>query len=238
MGETGAIILVHSLFVSFIALLQTHEKPVEWKPRLDEVEMTGCHQDNSTKTARLKFAFTPSAHLVEAHLGRSATNTPSGCLPFAGILSVGGRLLREAHQALIPRYLFRSICEYLRGLLTLEAHDGDKLSGGLYTPEQFPRKVAPDMRLLMALPVLMQGNHRIFFARPGPVRGKGYEHSHPPLRCQECALVPPGGLGGAQQKRCPSVGKYTRPRLPITSGKPPIFGGAYRVGRVSAAMGG
>ena len=36
---------------------QTIHTP-QWKPLLDEKEMTGCHQENSTRTARLKFGCT------------------------------------------------------------------------------------------------------------------------------------------------------------------------------------
>src|SRR5437763_8699726 len=48
-----------------------------------------------------------------------------------------------------------------------------------------PRKVAPSVWLLMALPGLMKGNHRILYALPGLVRGKGHEHLRPPPGYQE-----------------------------------------------------
>src|SRR5438132_1692873 len=76
----------------------------------------------------------------------------------------------------------------------------------------------------MALPVLMQGNHRILFARLGLVGGKGHEHRRPPCRCQECTLVPPD-YDGLSQKRRPSLGEVYSPEVPITSGESPIFWG-------------
>src|SRR5947209_6225069 len=115
------------------------------------------------------------------HPGRSTMRTPSGCLPFAHVLSADGRVLREAHQALIPGLPLRVVCECLCGLLTLEPHNGDELTGGLDVPEQLPRKVTPGIGLLMALPVLVQSNNRILLAYLRSVRGNSHKHCRSPL---------------------------------------------------------
>src|SRR6266699_1000071 len=116
--------------------------------------------------------------------------TPSGCLPFAHVLGADRYALREAHQAPVPCLALGVVCEGLCGLLILEAHDGDELAGGHDVPEQLPRKVPPGLCLLMALPVLMQGNYRILFALPGLVRGKGHEHLHSPLATRNTRSFP------------------------------------------------
>lgn len=74
------------------------------------------------------------------HPGRNTTSTPSGCLPFARVLGADGRLLRQAHQALIPGFPLWVVCECPCGLLTLAPQDGDELAGALTSLSSSPER--------------------------------------------------------------------------------------------------
>src|SRR5260370_35996746 len=125
------------------------------------------------------FAFLTCTLVLRSHVANGSVS-----LPFTRILCKEWDMLNKADEPSIPGNLLSIIGQSLRGLLVLKTHDRNELVVVVNIPEQFSRKVAFCSGLLVALPGLVQGNNRVFFARPRLVGGHGHEHIRSPVLCQ------------------------------------------------------
>src|SRR6266568_7361856 len=121
------------------------------------------------------FAFLTSTPVFRSHVAKGSVSSPFTC-----IFRKEWDMLNKADEPSIPGNLLSITRQSLRGLLVLKTHDRNVLAVVVNIPEQLSRKIPFRPGLLLALPVLVQGNNGVLFTCLRLVGGHGHEHLRSP----------------------------------------------------------